>query len=319
MRSRSIEYVAQGVAAGMKAIAICDHNTGDWIDRINTAAVGLPLTIFLGVEISVQPGIHILAIFPEDRTSGHVNDMLARLGVGYDSRGEQEALVTKYGPQEVVSMIRDEGALPILAHIDDHKGAWKELRESGQTLVQLWDTAEFAAVEIVGDELPEEIGEPPFTHRPAYYWSSDNPHPDDFTKHSHLGIGSRCSYFKLDEPITWEGLRLCFHDPAARIRPFTAEFAAQASQNAHPVIERVRVQGGFLKNLDLELNPNLNCIIGGRLGSGEQLMLLRHHAASKELFRQDKGMPHGKIALPLLFISSIFPEEIRMFQAEKSK
>ena len=221
------------------------------------------------MEISVQPGIHIVAIFHENRGSAHVNDMLARLGLGIDSRGEQDALVTDFGPQKVVSMIRKEGALPILAHIDDHKGAWQELHRSGQTFQKLWQAGEFAAVEVVGNGLPDAIGQDPYTHVPAYYWSSDNPHPDNPTKHSHLGIGSRCSYFKLDHPITWEGLRLCFHDPAVRIRPFAPDFTGQ---NAHPVIERVRVQGGFLKNLDLTFNPNLNCVIGGR-GTGKSTLL----------------------------------------------
>ena len=265
-------YVEQAISAGMQAIAITDHNTGDWIDSIKQAAADTPLTVFPGVEISVQPGIHILAIFPEDRTTAHVNDLLARLGLGIDSRGEQDALVTQYGAQKVVSMIRDEGALPILAHIDDHKGAWKELRHSGQTFVKLWEAAEFAAVEIVGDSLPRGIGQAPLTNVPACYWASDNPHPEDRTKHSHLGIGSRCSYFKLDEKITWEGLRLCFHDPAVRIRPFLPKGSNIYQRNKHPVIEHICIQGGFLDNLDLELNPNLNCVIGGR-GTGKSTLL----------------------------------------------
>lgn len=267
-------YVAQAIDAGMRAIAITDHNTGDWIDRIKSAAAGTTLTVFPGVEISVAPGVHILAIFPEDRGTAHVTDLLARLGVRADARGEQEALVTEHGVQRVISIIRSENALPVLAHIDDYKGAWRELRNSGQTLVQLWNAAEFAAVEVIGDDLPPEIGSEPFTHRPAYYWASDNPHPQDGTKHSHLGIGTRSSLFKLEEPITWEGLRLCFHDPAVRIRRRQPDTPIQIQ---HPVISRVKVQGGFLDGLDLTLNPNLNCIIGGR-GTGKSTLLevVRH-------------------------------------------
>jgi ABC-type lipoprotein export system ATPase subunit len=263
------EFVAQAIESGMKAIAVTDHNSGDWIDRIKAAAASTPLIVFPGVEISVQPGVHILAIFPEDRTSAHVNDLLARLGLGADARGDQEALVTQLGPQAVVSKICAEGALPILAHINDYKGAWKEL--SGQTRIQLWQAAEFAAVEIVGNQLPAEIGQAPYSHKPACYWSSDNPHPDDPTRHSHLGIGGRHSLFKLDEQITWEGLRLCFHDPTVRIR------LEGVSTVQHPTINRVLVEGGFLHGLDLELNPNLNCIIGGR-GTGKStfLELIRH-------------------------------------------
>ncbi|MBK8797517.1 MAG: PHP domain-containing protein [Anaerolineales bacterium] len=103
-------YVAQAIDAGMRAIAITDHNTGDWIDRIKSAAAGTTLTVFPGVEISVAPGVHILAIFPEDRGTAHVTDLLARLGVRADARGEQEALVTEHGVQRVISIIRSENA-----------------------------------------------------------------------------------------------------------------------------------------------------------------------------------------------------------------
>lgn len=264
-------YVAQAIQTGMRAIAITDHNTGDWIDKIKEAAAGTSLTVFPGVEISVQPGVHILAIFPETRTGAHVNDLLAKLHLGADDRGEQEALVTKYGPQQVVSMIRGEGALPILAHIDDYKGAWREL--SGQTRIKLWQAAEFAAVEIVGATLPNEIGHEPYAHRPAFYWASDNPHPDNHTKHSHLGIGTRCSLFKLDEQISWESLRLCFHDPEVRIRPYSGQHApVHLTASQHPAIKRIRIDGGFMNGVDLELNPNLNCIIGGR-GTGKSTLL----------------------------------------------
>lgn len=264
------EYVKYALDAGVSAIAITDHNTGDWIDSIKEAATGTPLTVFPGVEISVAPGVHIVAIFPEDRTSAHVNDLLARLRLGADARGRQEALVTEFGPQKVISMIRDEGALPVLAHIDDHKGVWQEL--SGQTREQLWQAAEFAAVEIVGEQLPAEIGTGSYTYVPAYYWSSDNPHPDDPTKHSHLGIGQRCSLFKLDKPITWEGLRLCLHDPAVRIGPRMVSAPIQLQRQGHPQLKRVQIEGGFLDGLDLKLNPNLNCIIGGR-GTGKSTLL----------------------------------------------
>ena len=262
--------VEQAIATGLHAITITDHNTAEWIDSVRAAAAGRNLTVFPGVEITVQPGVHVLAIFPEDSSGAHVTDLLAELGLRVDDRGNPEALVTRYGIQEVVSIIRDKyKALPVLAHVDAPKGAWHELRDRGQTLIQLWKAAEFAAVEIVGEGLPDEVGRDPFEYCPACYWASDNPYPDDPTKHSCLGIGSRYSRFKLDEPITWEGLRQCFQDPDVRIRPARR---AEDQVIGHSVIESVRIDGGFLSGLDLELNPNLNCIIGGR-GTGKSTLL----------------------------------------------
>ena len=262
--------IEQAIGAGMAAIAITDHNSAAWVDCVKEAALGKDITVFPGVEITVQPGVHVLAIFPQDRTGSHVNDLLSGLGLGTDQRGNPEALVTQYGVQEVVRIIRQaHGALPILAHIDAPKGVWHELRDRGQTLIQLWQAAEFCAVEILGTALPDEIGQNPFPYRPAFYWSSDNPHPDDSLKHSDQGIGARYSRFKLDTPITWEGLRQCFQDPEVRIRSGSAD---SASCVRHPTIEAVQVEGGFLSGLNLSLNPNLNCLIGGR-GTGKSTLL----------------------------------------------
>ena len=151
--------VEQAIVSGMYAIAITDHNTADWVDDVKTAALDTGLTVFPGVEITVQPGVHVLAIFPEACGGAHITDLLANLGLGVDDRDNPETLVTRFGVQEVVSIIRDKySALPVLAHIDAPKGAWQELRDRGQTLIKLWAAAEFAAVEIVGTNLPDEVG-----------------------------------------------------------------------------------------------------------------------------------------------------------------
>lgn len=257
--------VSQALEAGMQAIAITDHNSADWVDLIKEAAIGTGLTVFPGVEITVQPGVHVLAIFPEDRGTTNVNDLLSDLGLRADDRGKNDSLVKDFSIQKTVSVIRNHKALPILAHIDDEKGAWKVLSRSGQSFIQFWETGEFAAVEIVGDKLPEGVGKAPYNRLPAYYWSSDSPHPENSTKHSHKGIGKRYSKFKLCEPITFEGLRLCFQDPSSRIRPATPR------PITHPVIERVSITGGFLNEFNIELNPNLNCFIGGR-GAGKSCL-----------------------------------------------
>ncbi len=262
------DIVDQALKRGLAAIAITDHNTAAWVDRVKSAAVGTGLAVFPGVEISVAPGVHIVALFSLDCTAEHVNHLLSKLDIPPERRGDASALVTRYGVQQVVTMVHDNGALPVLAHIDAVKGAWHELQ--GQTRLQLWQEAPFAAVEIVGDALPEEVGNAPYHRRPACYWASDNPHPDHSTKHSHLGIGTRCSCFKIDEPVTWEGLRLCFEDPEPRI-------CRTMPQMTHPRIERVQVGGGFLGGLDVDLNPNLNCLIGGRgTGKSALLELVRH-------------------------------------------
>ena len=262
--------VQQAIGAGMEAIAITDHHSGEWVDRVKAAAQGTSLVVFPGVEITVQPGVHIIALFPGDKTGAHVTDLLADLGIGKDQRGRREAMVTRYGIQRVLEIIsREHGALAVLAHIDDHKGVWHEL--DGQTRIQIWQEGRYAAVEYAGGTLPSQIGQAPYTRRPAVYRASDNPHPDQPAKHSHRGIGTRHSRFKLDDPISLEGLRNCFNDPETRIQADPPPLG-QEHDAAHPVLEWVEIAGGFLDGLELPLNPNQNCVIGGR-GTGKSVLL----------------------------------------------
>jgi ABC-type lipoprotein export system ATPase subunit len=260
--------VQQAIAVGMDAIAITDHNSAAGVDGVMAAAVGTSLTVFPGVEIAVAPGVHVLAIFPETRRGEHITDLLSEVGINADSRGNPEALVTRYGIPEVLAIIEQHGALPILAHIDAPKGVWNELRNSGQTIVQLWNSRKFVTVEIVGDDLPTELTNDPFEYRPAFYWSSDNPDPANPIKHSEMGIGTRFSRFKLETPITWIGLLHCFQDPDVRIR----HGSMQEIAINHPMVRKVTIQNGFLDGLDLELTPNLNAVIGGR-GTGKSSLL----------------------------------------------
>lgn len=269
-KSISAEDIVQAaIDSGMDAIAITDHNNAEWVNRVKLAAEGTPLTVFPGVEISVQPGIHVIALFPLESKGEHINDLLSKLGIGVDQRGNPEAIVTDLGVQKVISLIHEHDAFAILAHIDDFKGAWKELR--GQTRVHLWQDAPYDAVEVVGDSLPEYVRQDPNFRKPAYYWSSDNPDPDDPSKHSLEGIGTQYSNFKMDKPISWEGLRQCFDDPGVRIR------LGEISTNQKPALKNIEISGGFLAGMRLSFNPDLNCIIGGR-GTGKSALLeiIRH-------------------------------------------
>ena len=50
---------------GLDIIAVTDHNTVDWCEKVRAAAAGTPLTVFPGVEVSTRQG-HLLALFDID-------------------------------------------------------------------------------------------------------------------------------------------------------------------------------------------------------------------------------------------------------------
>jgi predicted metal-dependent phosphoesterase TrpH len=66
------EWLLDYMRAGIDCVAVTDHNTGAWIDELKEALQGLEsaghtdvreLHLFPGVELSVNGGVHLLAIF----------------------------------------------------------------------------------------------------------------------------------------------------------------------------------------------------------------------------------------------------------------
>jgi predicted metal-dependent phosphoesterase TrpH len=55
------EIVEAAMDKGLNAIAVTDHDTADWIDRMKEAAKNTNLVIFPGVEISMARGFHLVA------------------------------------------------------------------------------------------------------------------------------------------------------------------------------------------------------------------------------------------------------------------
>ncbi|MBT9438896.1 MAG: ABC transporter, partial [Desulfobacterales bacterium] len=73
------EWLLDYMRAGVDCVAVTDHNTGAWIDELKDALEELKkekhpdfrmLYLFPGVEISVNSGIHILAVLPLDKGTG---------------------------------------------------------------------------------------------------------------------------------------------------------------------------------------------------------------------------------------------------------
>ena len=74
------DIVHTALEKGLNLIAITDHNTAAWCDRVVEAGRGTDLTVFPGVEISTHQG-HMLAIFETDTPSTRIEDLLIKLGI----------------------------------------------------------------------------------------------------------------------------------------------------------------------------------------------------------------------------------------------
>lgn len=224
------EWLLRYMDAEIDCVAITDHNSGAWVDDLKAAyeemerqvEAGSPqegfreLTLFPGVEISVQGGFHLLAILDPDTTTGDIDTLLGQ--VDYDGTKGVSDGVTREGAAEVVCTIRDTGGIPIPAHADrqsdsgNGKGLLavradtRGLQLDANTVHQVLDTECLMAMEWedMGNPLPEYVEKQ--ARKLTRILGSDC--------HSFQGgriPGSRYTWVKMAKP-TLEGLRLALLD-----------------------------------------------------------------------------------------------------------
>lgn len=274
-KTQTAEQIIQAaIDMGLHGIAITDHNNAAWIDQMKSAAADKDLVIFPGVEISLELG-HLVAIFDPSATQKDVEGLLGKLDIKPDEFGKSETVCTK-SVYEVVDTIHSRGGLAVLAHIDQLKGIFNDnlkIKEDGSInvpapLMKIFNEAQYDAVECASGKLPAGFDEAHHIKRkPAYYQASDNPDSQEPSKHSATGIGSRHSWFKLDQ-IDIEGLRQCFADPEVRI-----QLMGMHGGNGYSKIIGMKIgPSGFLRNQNFNFHEGLNCLIGGK-GVGKSLAI----------------------------------------------
>ena len=299
------KWLLKYMTADIDCVAVTDHNTGEWIDKLKVAYAdmkheadaGTPpagfreLHLFPGVEISVQGGVHLLAIFDPSATSQTISDLLAR--VDYQgTRGDSDG-VTRAGAARVVERILAAGGLAIPAHVDGDKGLLqvepdtrkclldtttvKQVLQEPGILALEW-TASTSPVPMVLDELKLRF---------ASVVGSDC--------HSFQGSavpGSRYTWIKMTQP-SLEGLRLALldgqevsvrrSDERGGFAPFnTPEHFIESIE-----IRNARYMGRGRQAARLPLNPYFNALIGGR-GTGKSTIV---HAL-RRAYRRENELSH---------------------------
>jgi DNA repair ATPase RecN len=267
------QFVVKALAKGLHAIAITDHNSGEWIDAMVAAARGTALTIFPGVEISVPGGkngsVHIVALFDCNATTKTIENLLSRLGFKANDYGSLEAL-SSMAPDAVVDAIHEAGGLAVLAHADSSKGVLADM--VGQARNKVMNSDHLAAVEVlsVAKTAPFCSGKDQnYKRKLAYYRASDNHVPGGGSGHSVDAVGARYSWFKSDG-LSLDALKQVFNDPDQRIK--CDEESATIPDRMYPRILSLTVSQGFLKGMSFEFHEGLNSVIGGK-GVGKSLLI----------------------------------------------
>jgi energy-coupling factor transporter ATP-binding protein EcfA2 len=289
-------WLLRYMAAEIDCVAITDHNTGEWIDKLKATYADMrqqidlaappewfrELHLFPGVEISVVGGIHLLAIFDCDATSATITSLLGGVGFPAHLHGQTDdkegAAITRASVLEVIDEVRRCGGIAIPAHVDGGKGLLRLQPDSRRCALE---TAMVKGALNAAGLL-------------ALEWKTSSPvYPSvwDERKTSLASVlGSDCHSFNEEPPIpggryTWikmatpslEGLRLALVDGQDfSVRRSDAADGLATLELPEHFVECIEVREaqvmGKRKPTELRLNPYFNAIIGGR-GTGKSTLV----------------------------------------------
>lgn len=263
------------MAEEVDCVAITDHVSGDWIDRLKATYAELdkhaewyrPLHLFPGCEITVSTGqsrVHVLAIFDPSCNSAKIAAVLGQCGIT-EGHGDAEETCATESVDKVISIVKQAGGAAIPAHIDGAKGLLNGITNTNQE-IESWlnqiEAAEFVNLSFLDTVNPELLKAAAHL---AKLQGSD--------AHECSRLGKRYSWIKMSQPSI-DGLKLALHD-----NDFCVDNSVD-NPNATPDL--------FLKSLNIsqmrhcgripgnpatfELHPLFNAVIGGR-GSGKSTFI----------------------------------------------
>ena len=270
------DWLLDYMRAGIDCVAIMDHNTGAWVDGVKTALSELesekpegfrPIHVFPGVEISVNGGVHLLAILGRDKTTPDIDSLLGAAGFS-GTKGSSDAVTTK-SFIEVADAIVSADGIAIPAHVDEKNGFFQQ---TGTTLQQALNCENIIAMELKN----------PAYKKPGSYinkkpcWTeilgSDAHHPSGNVGQRYPG--SHFTWVKMGSPGI-EGLRLALLEDSLSVRRSDQE-TGNPNEYAPLVLESIKIsQARFLgrsQPFAIRFNPWLNAIIGGR-GTGKSTVV----------------------------------------------
>lgn len=270
------DWLLAYMRAEVDCVAVTDHNSGDWIERLIAAVARLeadkhsdfrPLRLFPGVEITANGGAHILAILDCSKNPADVAQLLGAVSF-HGTRGASDSAADA-SPIEVVEAIAHAGGIAIPAHVDGPAGAFTVLH--GNSLQPLIDSPHLFAIEVCDPSKPR----PDIYRQRKLGWAevlgSDSHHPTGT-------VGQRCpgshfTWVKMTSPSI-EGLRLALldgNDVSLRRSDDTTSSFDPFATPAH-FIEAVEISSARFMGREsperVEFSPWFNALVGGR-GTGK--------------------------------------------------
>jgi len=258
------DVVECALTNGIEIIAVTDHNSADWCDRVREAAEGAALYVLPGVEVTTSEG-HLLAIFDTDKPAADIEEFLIEVGIKRKDFGNLEA-ISSVDMISLAEKVESEGGIAIAAHVDRSKGFWEMMAKSGVKRQKIYACPYLRAFEIVDAKQRDNFlnGRIKGYPRQVTCVQGSDCWPSGADRHHLDSIGHRHCLLKMDH-VSLFGLRQALLDPLLRVR-----FMDETPPEPPLAIEGVWVSGGFLDGQKLRFSDDMSCLIGGS-GSGKSL------------------------------------------------
>lgn len=252
----------------IQVVGIADHGCVDGVDNLRHALEAEGIIVFPGFEIASTEKVHMVCLYPSGTSIGTLHQFLGNLEVPTDAR---KTAPSSLGCLTIADRVLKQGGFWYAAHVTGVSGLLR-LNQDGGGLAHIWTSCDHVfAAQIAGDidSIPEaEVQKILRNKNPQYKRvrpiallnSKDVRRPDD------LDNARAYSWIKMTAP-TLDALQLACRDPESRTR-----LSDEVNPTYYSRIERIVVRRGYLEDLELDLSPNLNAIVGGR-GTGKSTLI----------------------------------------------
>jgi ABC-type lipoprotein export system ATPase subunit/histidinol phosphatase-like PHP family hydrolase len=298
----SATWLLTFMAAGIDCVAVTDHNSGAWIDRLKQELERLeqrkhpdyhPLYLFPGVELSVNGGIHILAILDTDKTTSDIDSLLGAVGF-HGTKGDSDAC-TESSLTNVIQAIARAGGIAIPAHVDGPKGLLElqvesqtQARLDAKTLEQILKSPHIVAMEVCDPSIPK-----PQVYNEAKINWTEIVGSDSHNLRQGSKPGSASTWIKMGKP-SLEGLWLALLDGKLSVHR-SDQTTDDPNAHGHFAIDELRIKNarylGRPTAFTCRFNPWVNAIVGSR-GTGKSTLV----EFLRLTLRRDKELPDSLVA-----------------------
>ena len=282
------DMIAACLKHNISVIGITDHFRVNTAERLAQCARQAGITALVGFEANSSDGVHVLCLFPEDRSLDDISLVIGACGVSNFSVQSPQA---KINCEDILDLIVERGGVAIAAHVCSASGLLLALR--GQARSKVWTSENLTAV-----CLPGRREDAPFEHRGilknndaahkrerpvAIVNANDVSDPKSFENPA-------CTTLVRMSSRSIEGLRQAFLDWESRIHLNSDE-----PPEDHVELIAAAWEGGLLDGQAIRFNSGLNALIGGR-GAGKSTLIesLRHvfglEPKGKEAGRSHDGL-----------------------------